>query len=137
MTSYVFEVPGKPVPWQRVRRGKNGSTYVPKETQEYERRVAWSAKGAGVRPIVGPVRLEMVFYVPDLRPRDGDNLQKAVMDGLKGVGYADDKQVRVWSGSIELDRENPRAVLMLAAVALPEPTILGSKRAPRARRREP
>lgn len=113
MTVYRFEVPGKPVPWQRVRRGRNGATYVPKETQEYEARVGWCAKAAGVRPIVGPVRLTMSFYVPDNRARDGDNLQKSVMDGLKGIGYLDDKQVKSWSGEIDVDREKPRAFISL------------------------
>lgn len=134
MTTYRFEVPGKPVPWQRVKRGRNGATYVPKETRAYEAKVGWCAKQAGVRPIVGPVRLEMQFYVPDNRARDGDNLQKAVMDGLKGIAYTDDSQVKQWGGSIGVDKENPRA--LVAIEPIPE-ILMGEIRVKRARRREP
>lgn len=111
---YRFEVPGPPVPWQRAGRNKQtGATYTKPETREYQRKVKFYAVAAGVRRIEGAVSLGLYFYVKDERARDGDNLQKTIQDALKSIGYADDKQIRQWFGSVDVDRERPRAVIVL------------------------
>ena len=103
----AFVVPGKPVPKQRprtVRAGGKVRTYTPKKTMEFEHRVSWAAAGVlGVRdPPVATVgqplyiRVVAVYDRPAyLKSRktpdglvmkttrgDGDNLLKAVCDGI-------------------------------------------------------
>lgn len=109
---YSFEVPGLPVGKERPRLGKWG-VYTPPRTVEYERKVKLCALAGGVRKLKGPVRLACVFFVPDRRRRDGDNMWKAVADALNEVAYDDDSQVVEWSGRLEVDADRPRAVITL------------------------
>ena len=116
----IIEIPGKPQPKQRPRMTRYGAVYTPAATQAFECLVARHAKAAGVRPVSGPVRVEItsVFPIPkswtkarkaeaDGQPHaqrpDLDNLVKCVLDGLNGVAFADDAQVhsvtsrKIWS----------------------------------------
>lgn len=85
------------------------------KTAAWQGVVAHAAAQAGAKPIDGPVRLELTFVLP--RPKghmgsgknaatvkasaprypaskpDGDKLERAVLDALTGVVYADDGQV--------------------------------------------
>ena len=110
-----FCVHGKPVGKQRPRtvrtRGGGVRTYTPKETVAFERAVALAGRGAGLRPVEGPVSVEVVaVYEPptswsERRKReamgqphqgrgDADNVLKSVCDALEGVAYPGDH--RVW-----------------------------------------
>lgn len=89
----AFTVPGKPAPKQRPRVGKNGHVYTPRATREYERQVAWAAKAAGLRPLAGPIEVQAAFCFAGRPTGDLDNYVKALLDGLKGIAYADDSQV--------------------------------------------
>lgn len=88
-----FTVPGRPVPKERPRRGRNGRFYTPARTRSYEEKVGWAARSAGVRILPGPVSLTARFYLSRCPPGDLDNYLKAVADGLKGIAYRDDRQV--------------------------------------------
>lgn len=109
----MFVIPGKPVPKGRPRTTRNGVTYTPKKTKDYEAFVAASfLEAGGHRYLDGEllnVDLRFYFKVPKSytkkqkaallnnpyyghRP-DLDNLEKAILDGLNGVAFADDSQV--------------------------------------------
>jgi len=119
----VFDVPGPPVGKARPRTrvvqpaaqgGKAFATiYTPKESAKYENlvRLAFREKHAGP-PHDGPVHAEIWAWFPippswSKRKReqasnrcpsvttkpDLDNIAKAVLDGLNGVAFVDDKQV--------------------------------------------
>ena len=46
------------------------------------------------KPLQGPLRVTVDFYVPDKRKRDLDNLFKALFDALKHANvYMDDQQI--------------------------------------------
>jgi Holliday junction resolvase RusA-like endonuclease len=48
----------------------------------------------GVRPLAGPLNVDIKAYPPDRRQRDIDNIQKPLLDALQhGGAYADDSQV--------------------------------------------
>jgi len=102
-----FTVPGRPRPKQRPRKGKHGNMYTPRETQEYERKVAWYALKAmqGKGKITGPVGVEIRLYFKGKRVADIDNCAKAIMDGMVGVIYNDDRQVRELRISRHGDKE--------------------------------
>ena len=107
---FSFTIPGKPFAKQRPRFARGGRTYTPKETVSFERVVGQTAIAAGAVPIEGPVFLSIVatFEIPrswskarraealgqphTQRP-DVDNLQKAILDGLNRIAFADDGQV--------------------------------------------
>lgn len=103
MKSISFFVPGPPVPKARPRLGKR-FVYTPAATSAYEQRIAAAAAKAMGRskPTDRAVNVVAGFVLPPLKrdcPEfatargDIDNYAKAVLDGLNGVVYADDKQV--------------------------------------------
>ena len=106
-----FTVPGIPVPKGRPRFGK-GRTYTPADTVAAERTVAIYARRACRKPLTGPLRLGVVFYVPipkdstkarfaarlsgserPITKPDLDNYLKLVLDACNRIVYADDNQV--------------------------------------------
>jgi len=90
-----FTIPGRPVPAVRMtRRGK----WINKAAQKYlafKEQVGWEArKHFKGEPWQGPVVVELRFYLKVNHSRgDGDNLQKAIFDGLNKVIFEDDRQV--------------------------------------------
>ncbi|GAF89649.1 unnamed protein product, partial [marine sediment metagenome] len=113
MSVYTFTVPGEPVPKLRPRTVRKGGlrTFTPAKTLEYEAKVKLCAMAAGCRRIEGPVYVKAEFYFAVAKSNerkrkpvkggwydgvvDGDNVWKALLDGMQGVCYSDDRQV-VW-----------------------------------------
>lgn len=93
-----FTVPGRPVPAVRMtQRGKFVKVAAGRYLA-YKNQVAWAAKGAkmrtGMDTLEGPVEVIGVFYLYGKREGDIDNLAKSVLDGMTGVIWIDDRQVR-------------------------------------------
>ena len=120
----TFEVPGKPRGKARPRFAR-GRAYTPAETAAYENLVGLMYKQAGGQCLEGPIDLHITAYFPippsapkakraqmasgciqhTIRP-DADNLAKAILDGLNGIAFTDDKQV--WRLAVE-KRYGPEA----------------------------
>lgn len=84
----------------RLWRNARGRMIPSSEALAWKREAAWRAQAAGVRPITGPVAVELVLH-PRLTAKgrasrtrlDLDAPIKPLLDALNGVAYADDKQV--------------------------------------------
>jgi Holliday junction resolvase RusA-like endonuclease len=104
-----FVISGMPIPKARPRVFNN-RTITPKTTVDYEKKVRKAALNRGVKPLPGPVGIELLFEFPvpsatrkrDIdgligqyatNVKDIDNLAKAILDGLNGIAYLDDRQV--------------------------------------------
>lgn len=140
-----FTVEGKPQPKQRARRGRNGVHYTPDETRRYERRVRETAVRAAMEArlprgealvngrgtvfaayLTKPLRVDVHVFWPDARRRDGDNLYKAVLDGMQperkkrvrvGLGLIDDDdRVREHHVYEAIDRERPRVEIVVRTI---------------------
>lgn len=89
-------VPGIPIPKQSFVKTPNGG-YTPAQVAAWESSVrimtGSAMRLAGCEPTRGPVAVRVEFFLPDRRRRDIDNLEKAILDGLKGEAFADDDQV--------------------------------------------
>lgn len=91
---------GRAVPWRVPKFSRSGGVVPTKDRRAYEGWKATVAAGARVamagRPMYGgAVRLEWVFYMkPKPSMPDTSNLGKGAEDGLQGVVFANDKQVR-------------------------------------------
>jgi len=109
-----FIIPGKPMGKQRPRVLKNGISYTPKETVNYEVYVkqCYLKEYAGKELLNGPVKIKIEAYMPipksaskkiqkamkagQIRPAkkpDWDNIGKIITDALNGIAYNDDKQI--------------------------------------------
>ena len=110
-------IEGCPVPKQRPRAGKGGRMYTPKKTRKYERLVADMARLAyGGDPVDHDVEVRMAIFWPDRRRRDLDNTVKSILDGFNGVIYVDDYFVQRLVVERYIDRERPRAEVVIVAV---------------------
>lgn len=108
-----FVIPGAPISKSRVRFGR-GHAYSGAEAREAERRTATYMRAAmGARPYLGNVAVGCIFYRPNFQRIDVDNLLKHICDSANGVAWKDDSQVTAIFGRAELDRENPRTVVVL------------------------
>jgi len=69
-------------------------TLISREGRAYRDRVAVLLMALGVRPMHGPIVMQVDVFPPDNRRRDLDNLQKSLWDALqKGGAYHDDSQI--------------------------------------------
>ena len=94
MNEINFTIPGRPLPAARMtRRGK----WVKRAAQKYltfREFVGWEARKHFREPWQGPVGIELRFFLKVNRSRgDGDNLFKAILDGMNGIAFEDDSQV--------------------------------------------
>lgn len=107
---------GVPISKGRPRFTKAGVTFTPARTKTAERDLAWVLRSAvQERPMVGPLALVALFYLPDQRPTDGDNLLKLVKDaGNRAEIWHDDSQVTACAAIVDLDKARPRTVIALA-----------------------
>ena len=101
----LFFIPGKPIPFKRVKIGRYVQSYTPRVYAEYKELVNLAAKVA-----IHRARLSMPLPVPYVislttcfknvkKPKykwpsrsDEDNHRKAILDGLKGI-IEDDRHV--------------------------------------------
>lgn len=109
--SITFRIPGKPFAKQRPRFSrKTGRSFTPAETVSFERTVGQIAAQTFPAPMAGAVKIticatfeapaswskkkraEMLGGYHTQRP-DLDNCQKAILDGLNRIAFADDSQV--------------------------------------------
>lgn len=119
MTAATITVPGKVCTDHRARVTRNG-TFQPKEYREYMRGVR--LHGLAQRPagwlLDGRYRVTIELHEPDARSRDLDNASKGPLDGLRGVLWADDRQIdRLEVVRGEVRRGRPCVVVHVERVA--------------------
>lgn len=104
MMKHTITVLVKPKVKDRPRMTRRGRVFTPKRTLEYEAVIADAWDG----PVFeGPVSMDITLennqvtitvsdtiVKPTALRGDIDNYVKSIMDGLNGVAYVDDKQVR-------------------------------------------
>ena len=93
--SLSFWIDGEAVPKQSFRVGKGGG-YTPARVKAWQAQVAAAAQmrmiELGLEPLTETVRISLIFILPNYRPKDSDNLSKAVLDGMNGIVFEDDHQ---------------------------------------------
>ena len=75
--------------WRRV----GARTLISREGRAYRLAVEECCLQRNVRPIDGPVSVEIIAHPPDRRRRDLDNICKSLLDSLEGKAYHDDSQI--------------------------------------------
>jgi crossover junction endodeoxyribonuclease RusA len=87
-------VPGHPIPKGRPRMAPSGNVYTDKRTRDYEKLVALETKRRIHTPLVGELEVAIRLYFKGRVFADLDNCQKALLDGMQGVAFTNDKQIR-------------------------------------------
>lgn len=108
---HLVVMEGKPHAKMRHRTG-NGNSYQPAEDANAEQATATALRRAFKGRYEANVAVVATFVLPDARTRDSDNLMKHVLDSANGVIFHDDRQVTGQGARIELDRENPRTLIL-------------------------
>ena len=113
---FEFEIPGKPCGKGRPRFTRNGHTFTPEQTVNYENLVKLTFRGAypEAEPIAAntPIRAELRLYFPIpqsiskkkrefmskrqawyTKKCDIDNATKIIFDALNLLAYRDDAQI--------------------------------------------
>lgn len=113
MSKITLTVPGKPLGKQRPRVLRNGITYTPKETVNYETLVKQLyITQHFCKQLEGPIKMHIKAYFPipksvskkkreemitgktrPVKKPDVDNIIKIIADSLNGLAYRDDSQI--------------------------------------------
>lgn len=117
--------PVAPVPMQRARARGEGFVqadgrvdvqvhhYTPAHCRVAKNQLGDAFAQIQPRPIsFSNLALVAIFYMPDRRRVDGDNLLKLVMDaGTQARVWQDDSQITRKTGDVELDAARPRTLI--------------------------
>lgn len=97
----------------RLWRGnRNGRRWCDPAAVGFKQTAALTLLSMRVRPIVGPVELDVVFVVNPRKPLDADNGLKVLLDALQGVAFENDSQVRKLGVElVDDDGKGPRTLL--------------------------
>lgn len=110
------------MPWERdlsvnhCRMGPKGNWHLKEHVEAWMERLAWEIKLAmakwqimtrSPRVIEAPVKVTVDFRYPDNRRRDDHNYYKVICDAVAAGLGIDDKDIRISTGTVEVDRENP------------------------------
>lgn len=81
---YDLRVEGHPIAKERPRLARNGATFTPQRTVEFEKLIgnAWFEK-YGETKLQGMVQVWIYFGTKTHMKQDVDNLAKSVLDGLE------------------------------------------------------
>ena len=104
--------PYEPKSKGRPRFTRTGHTYTPQITRDYEKQIGDFYKENTSDYYDSPIKVSLVFYMPipkstskkkmelmksgairHTKKPDSDNLAKAVLDGINGVAFEDDKLI--------------------------------------------
>ena len=113
-----FTVEGRPVPAARMTYRQvhaNKLTPQAKRYLDYKTAIGWAAKKERIKPLTGNVKMTIELHIHGNKDGDIDNYAKAILDGLNGIAYKDDKQVtelRLKKIKVE-SKDNQRAVIVI------------------------
>lgn len=117
-----FDVPWPPTLNHCYVTTRHGRRVLTREAAQYRERVAAQvlalrqAEGYGAYKSNNPLIIEAVYYRPDRRRRDTDNIRKVLADAIaKGLGC--DDSLFLWRDiTSRIDRERPRVQLCVIEV---------------------
>lgn len=103
----------------RVFRGRAVKS---KDARDYQARVRWLAFAAKVKPLEGPLVVNIAAYRPR-RVGDLDGMLKVALDAMNGIAWADDSQIVELHAARFDDAADPRLVLAVEPAAGNAPVV--------------
>ena len=116
----AFTVPGQPVPKARARV-YTGRAVTPERTARYEAEIGWRARAAmrGRRPTTARLAVVVDLYGERAPTCDVDNVAKALLDGMGGIVFVNDRQVDDLHVRRHLDTPDARAEIVVRELGGP------------------
>lgn len=113
--SWGTVIVGEPHSKSRPRFSNDGRAYRDPADAEAESTTKWRLRRWFRQPpLGGNLALGCVFFRSSMQLIDGDNMLKHICDAGNGILWVDDSQVTAKFAAVELDREHPRTVLVVA-----------------------
>jgi len=116
----AFTFDGVPIAKARPRIGARGHAFTPERTRAAEQHLAWRFRLAmrNREAFAGNLCMACVFFRPDRRRIDGDNMIKLVCDaGNLARAWGDDSQITTKLARVELDAKRPRTEIAIGPMA--------------------
>ena len=101
------------MPWERdlsvnhCRMGPMGNWRLKASVEAWMERLGWEVKLLNVLNYGLPLTVIVDFRYPDKRQRDDHNFYKVICDAVAAGLGINDKDIRIRTGEIVVDRENP------------------------------
>lgn len=111
-TPHLAMWPGKPTAKARPRHAHNGNTYQDPADRAKEQATLFQLRRRYRGMAMVNVCLVAAFLMPDRNTADWDNQMKHLQDAMNKVLMKDDRQITGGGAFQELDRENPRTVVL-------------------------
>jgi Holliday junction resolvase RusA-like endonuclease len=114
-------IPSKKNSKQIIRRGGRSFLVSSQKHNAWHTDALWQLKEQNIKPMTGPLSIEMKFWFPDKRKTDLTNKAESVMDLLVDAGIIEDDNVgvcpKVWLEFCGVDREKPRVEIIIIMIA--------------------
>lgn len=109
-----FFVEGNPLPKQSAEFG-NKRAWTPQRIKNWQDMVSVRAREAmrGYGPFEFLIKAKLVFLRETHHNADGGNLEKPVLDGMNGICYIDDKQVKEMHRWTSYNKHKPGVMITL------------------------
>jgi len=101
------------MPWGRdlsvnhCRMGPKGNWHLKEHVEAWMERLSWEVKPLNVLNYGLPLMVTVDFRFPDKRKRDDHNYYKVICDAVAAGLGIDDKDLRISTGTVEVDGKNP------------------------------
>ncbi len=101
------------MPWNKdlsvnhSRMGPKGNWHLKRPVEAWMERLSWEVKALNVLNWGLPLIVTVDFRFPDKRKRDDHNYYKVICDAVAAGLDIDDKDLRISTGTVEVNRENP------------------------------
>ena len=115
------------MPWARNlsknhnRLGEQARRNYKPDVLAWMDRLGWEVKATmmamGWKSLEPPVEVLVDFRYPNGRKRDDHNYYETICDAIKGLVGVDDDQIRICTGSVVVDREQPGITITIEAEA--------------------
>jgi Holliday junction resolvase RusA-like endonuclease len=107
----------------QIKQGRQG--FTPEKSRRAKETLQWQLKALGkqYKPVGGPIGVQLVFYLKNVA-KDGDNLEKLVLDAFTGHLWIDDAQIIEcsWRKRPLADREKFGSTRIVVYRILPDPS---------------
>ena len=117
MSANIYEIPFLPPSVNSCYRTYRGKIIKSAGLREFEQEILQFFDNIeNITQLKGHIKLTVTFYLKGKRTIDLDNLLKALLDGLEGILYENDKMITVINARKFNNAESPKTIIELEEI---------------------